>query len=148
MMQKLVEREKDNNPIKVGFIGAGMFNSMTINQVARVPGIRVSIIADVVKKKATDAYLRMGYQGREIVEVRDVDTANHYIEKTAPVITDRSEILIESDIDVILEATGNAEVGARNAFNAIESRKNIVMATVETDVVVGPILEKWLRKLV
>jgi predicted homoserine dehydrogenase-like protein len=32
MRLKLIEREKEDTPIKVGVIGAGLFASMTINQ--------------------------------------------------------------------------------------------------------------------
>jgi len=139
---KLMEREKSGNPIKVGVIGAGLFGSLTVSQLTKIPGINVSIISDILKEKAIRAYEKAGYKDGEIVQVNDPDKANRYIEKKIPVITDNNQVLIESAVDVILEATGNLEAGAKNAYNAIQNRKNIVMATVETDVTVGAILEK------
>jgi predicted homoserine dehydrogenase-like protein len=139
---KLMEREKSGNPIKVGVIGAGLFGSLTVSQLTKIPGINVSIISDILMEKAILAYEKAGYKDGEIVQVNDPDKANRYIEKKIPVITDNNQVLIESAVDVILEATGNLEAGAKNAYNAIQNRKNIVMATVETDVTVGPILEK------
>ncbi len=139
---KLMEREKSGNPIKVGVIGAGLFGSLTVSQLTKIPGINVSIISDILKEKAIRAYEKAGYKDGEIVQVNDPDKANRYIKKKIPVITDNNQVLIESAVDVILEATGNLEAGAKNAYNAIQDRKNIVMATVETDVTVGAILEK------
>lgn len=142
MRLKLREREASGNPIKVGVIGAGLFAGLAISQIAKISGITVSIIADILKEKAIRGYVRAGYKKKEIVEVHDVDLANSYIEKKIPVITEDNQVLIESDVDVILEATGNPEVGAKNAYNAIKNKKSIVMATVETDIVVGALLEK------
>lgn len=142
MRLKLIEREKEDTPIKVGVIGAGLFASMTINQIQVIPGITVSIIADIRKEKAIRGFTRAGYQQNNIKHVNDADTANHYIEKKVPIITDDSQVLIESEVDVILEATGIPEVGAKHAYTAIQNKKNIVMATVETDVTVGSILAK------
>ncbi len=142
MRLKLREREASGNPIKVGVIGAGLFAGLAISQIAKISGITVSIIADIFKEKAIRGYVRAGYKKKEIVEVHDVDLANSYIEKKIPVITEDNQVLIESDVDVILEATGNPEVGAKNAYNAIKNKKSIVMATVETDIIVGALLEK------
>jgi len=138
----LREREKNEDPIKVGVIGAGMFGGQTISQIGRVPGIIVSIISDIIPENAFHGYVRAGYTQNEIMDVTEVDMANHYIEKNVPVITTNNHILIESNVDVILEATGNPEIGAINASHAIKNRKHIVMATVETDAVVGPLLKK------
>ncbi len=142
MRLKLMERENSGNLIKVGAIGAGLFGGQTIGQITKIPGINVSIISDISKEKAIRGYERAGYKKEEIAQVNDADTANHYMEKKIPVITDNNQVLIESDVDVILEATGNIEAASKNVYNAIQNRKNIVMATVETDVTVGPILGK------
>lgn len=50
--------------------------------------------------------------------------------------------LLSSNVDVIIEATGNAEAGAKHAYDAIEARKHVVMVTVEADVVVGRLLKE------
>jgi len=147
MRNKLKELEESGNPIKVGVIGAGFFGCSTIGQVSRVPGITISIIADKWEEKATRGFVKFARRKpREIVEVHDADTANHYIGKNLPVITKNSQVLIESDVDVILESTGVPEVAAKHACDAIENKKNIVMATVEAEVVVGPLLAKMAKE--
>ncbi len=143
MRYKLIDLEKSGTPIKVGVIGAGFFGCSTIGQVSRIPGMTVSIIADIDEDKATRGFVRFAHRKpREIIKVNDVDSANHHIEKKIPVITKKSDVLIKSDVDVILESTGVPEVAAKHAYDAINSGKNIVMATVEAECVVGPILSK------
>jgi predicted homoserine dehydrogenase-like protein len=144
---KLKEREEDGNPIKVGVIGAGFFGCSTIGQASRIPGVRISIVADVFKEKALRAFVKFaGRKPREVKEVKDAGTANHYIEKGVPVITSDSKVLLDSEVDVVLESTGLPEVAAKHAFDAIAKKKNIVMATVEAECVVGPLLAKMAKE--
>src|SRR3712207_9477350 len=49
-------------------------------------------------------------------------------------------MMLDLDIDAVVEATGNPEVGARVALQAMQARKHTIMLNVETDVVIGPIL--------
>jgi predicted homoserine dehydrogenase-like protein len=86
MRLKLKEREASGSPIKVGVIGAGLFARLTISQIMKIPGITVSIIADILKDKAIDGFVRAGSKKKGIVQVYDTNSANHYIEKGSPVI--------------------------------------------------------------
>ena len=57
-------------------------------------------------------------------------------------VTDNADHLIKADLDVIVEATGVTEAGTYHAWTALEAGKHVVMANVETDVLLGPILKK------
>jgi len=116
---------------------------LTIGQISRIQRITVSIIADIWREKAIRGFVKFaGRESKEIAEVHDVDAANHYIEKEIPVITKDGQVLIKSDVDVILESTGVPEAAAKHIYNAIKNKKNIVNATVEAEVVVDPLLSK------
>ncbi len=143
---KLRKLEETNKPIKAGIIGAGFFGVSVMRQVAKIPGIDISMVADIEKERAIQGYVSAGHKPNEIAEVKDVDAANHFIEKRVPVITGNSQVVMESDVDVILEATGSAEAGARHAYHAIKNKKHVVMATVEAEVVVGPLLAKMAKE--
>lgn len=66
----------------MGVIGAGFFGCLTIGQISRISGITVSMIADIWREKANRGFVKFaGRKPKEIVEVQDVDAANHYIEK-------------------------------------------------------------------
>jgi predicted homoserine dehydrogenase-like protein len=147
MRHKLRQREESGDRIKVGVIGAGFFGCQAIGQVSRIPGITTSVIADIHKEKATRGFIRFaGRKPGEIVEVNDAMTADRYIDENVPVITTDSQVLIESDVDVILESTGVSEVAAKNAYAAINNKKNVVMATVEAECVVGPLFSKMAQE--
>ena len=143
MRQKLKELEEKGTSIKAGVIGAGFFGCSTIGQASRTPGIKIVIIADISKEKAVRGFVKFArYKPREIVETMNVDTANSYIEKGVPVVTTNSQVLLESNVDIILESTGVPEIAARHAYDAIINKKSLVMATVEAECVVGPLLSK------
>jgi predicted homoserine dehydrogenase-like protein len=147
MRHRLTNLENSGTPIKVGVIGAGFFGCSTIGQVSRIPGITISIIADVYEDKAIRGFVKFDRRKpQEIVKVNDADMANHYMEKKVPVITKNSEVLIKSNVDVILESTGVPEVAASHAYHAISNEKNIVMATVEAECVIGPLLSKMAQE--
>lgn len=45
--QQLLQREKENNPIKVGVIGAGQMGFGMIAQISKIPGMCVTGICDM-----------------------------------------------------------------------------------------------------
>ncbi|MEX1056268.1 MAG: Gfo/Idh/MocA family oxidoreductase, partial [Natronospirillum sp.] len=48
----LLARKANNNPIRVGVIGAGKFGSMFLSQAIRIPGVHVVGIADLNPEQA------------------------------------------------------------------------------------------------
>ena len=62
---KLLQREADRRPIKVGLIGAGKFGAMYLHQVLRTPGIHLVGIADLSPTRAVENLKRVGWtEGR------------------------------------------------------------------------------------
>ena len=57
----LQQRARDNNPVKVGIIGAGKFGTMFISQVRFTPGMQIVGIAELEPEKARQACLRTGW---------------------------------------------------------------------------------------
>ena len=134
---RLADRDE---PVKTGVIGAGLFGSNLIGQLERTPGLEATIVADLAVEKAVDG-LTAGGVSREAIEVTDsVAAMQSAISAGRRVATTDSEGLIDADIDVVVEATGSADVAARHAYSAIMAGTHVVMATVEADTVVGPIL--------
>jgi predicted homoserine dehydrogenase-like protein len=130
-----------SEPVRVGVVGAGTFGQQFVGQAAGIDGMRVAGIADLDLDRARDA-LSVG--ASEPVEHADSSSAvTAAIEADVPVVTDDATALIESDIDVILEATGVPEAGARHAYEAILAGVDVVMASVEADTVVGPTLARF-----
>ena len=57
-------------------------------------------------------------------------------------VGDDTRALIASDIEVVVEATGNPAAGVRHALLAIENGKHVVMVNVEADALAGPLLAR------
>lgn len=134
---QLREREK---PIQVGVIGAGLFGTNLIDQLERAPGMTTAAIADIATDKAMATYEEAGVPSDEVTEVGDVTALNAVISEGGRGLVADGLILAQSDVDVVVEATGIPEVGAHHAYTAIMEETHVVMVTVEADTVVGPTL--------
>ena len=142
-MRKLLENlENTQNPIKVGLIGCGRFGSMAASQIFRTIGMRLDLVCDINTQSAIHNLENAGIP-KELLIDRSLKPQTYQKSNTAHIhITDNFSSLLTSNLDVIVESTGNPEVGAYNAYHAIQSEKHLIMVNVEADVLVGPILNK------
>lgn len=141
----LKQREKDNNPVKVGVIGAGKFSSMFLSQAQFTPGLQVVGIAELVGGRAYQALETTGWQSGCAQNTVTAGEINDAAASGKIGITEDSMALIESDCEVIMEITGNPEEGTRHAIAAIENGKHVVMVNVEADCLLGPAISKKAR---
>lgn len=132
----LTDREA---PIHVGIIGAGFFGTKLADQIECAPGMTVAGLADLDLDTAREAYDEAGVDGR-ITEVTSAEAASAAIDKGNRVLLRDGVALAETEVDVIVEATGDAAAGARHAARAITAGTHVVNVTVEADTVVGPSL--------
>ncbi len=131
LRRKLEALQRGGNPIRVGLVGAGQMGRGFIAQVAGIPGMEVTACADVDPERAIAAFREAG---QEPVEGLNGDPGK-------PAVTgDGVELARSESVDVVVEATGIPEVGARVAYEAIQNRKHAVMLNAEADVTVGAIL--------
>lgn len=139
-LQKLAESGKS---IKVSVVGAGKMGKGLINQMARIDGMVPALVVNRHIEKAIDALISAGVSKEDIVEVDSLKDANFYLERDKFVVSENIELATKANIiDAVVDATGVPEVGANVALGAIDNGKHIIMLTVETDAVVGPILYK------
>ena len=140
-MRKLLENlEHAQNPIKVGLVGCGRFGSMVAAQIFRTTGMRLSLVCDINTQSAIHK-LESADIPKELLIDRSLKHQTSKKDNTTHInITDNFSSLLTSDLTVIVEATGNPVVGAYHAYKAIQSGKHLIMANVEADVLVGPIL--------
>ncbi|MFB6157729.1 MAG: hypothetical protein ABEJ34_07805 [Haloferacaceae archaeon] len=127
-----------DDPVRVGVVGAGTFGRNLADQAAGVDGLRVAGVADLDVGKAARTLRGSGAGDPERTD--DPDAVREAVADGRPVVTPDATALIRSDVDVVLEATGVPEAGARHAYEAILDGTHVVMATVEADTVVGPAL--------
>lgn len=138
----LAERERAGKPIRVGIVGAGKFGSSVAHQVSRMSGMRLVALADLFPDKAEAVFIRNGLTPEDVVHAGDAGAIARAMERGMVAVTDDPLALCRSPVDVIVEATGVPQNGARVGAAAIAQGKHIVMVNMETDVAVGPLLHR------
>ncbi len=138
----LKQRESQQNPIKVGVIGAGTFSSAFINQARITPGIKLVSVADLDVEKARQACIAAGWPEEAIALCDSASAINDSASESKVAITDNADNLINAELDVLLEATGVTEAGTYHAWTALDAGKHVIMGNVETDALLGNVLKK------
>jgi predicted homoserine dehydrogenase-like protein len=119
------ERAAAGTPVRVGLIGAGKFGSMFLAQVPHSP-LTVSAIADLDVERARRACRQVGWP-------------EPLVDATA-FLTSAEELVTRADVDVVVEATGNAVAGVDHALACFAAGKHLVAVNVEADALCGPLL--------
>lgn len=142
----LKKREKQNNPVRVGIIGAGYMGRGTVLTIERsVPGMKVSALYNRTISKAGEAFDQAEVKNYRKVE--KTDDLDQLIDEGDYAITSDPSLLCRSKkLDVIIEATGEIEFGAKVSLEAIENKKHVVLMNAELDATVGPILKTYADK--
>ncbi|PSR17843.1 NAD(P)-dependent oxidoreductase [filamentous cyanobacterium CCP3] len=139
----LKARHEAGNPVRVGLLGAGFMGRGVINQIVNyTPGMVLTAIANRTVSAAVEAYSKFGVENVKVVSsLGDMEDA---IAQGYSVVTDDPTLLCQSEnIDVLIEATGHVEYGARVTLAAIEHKKPMVLMNAELDGTVGPILKVY-----
>lgn len=140
MLNLSEELESRSDPILVGLIGAGIFGSQLVYGIEETPGMETAVIADLEEDKAVTTYEHAGIPAEAILTAGTAANANSALADNRRAVVPDGEVLINSDVDVVIEATGNANIAAKHAHNAILNDKHVVQVTVEVDTIVGPYL--------
>ena len=139
---RLEERERTGKPVRVGIIGAGRFGTMVICQLAAMRGMRPAVVAEIRGDRGMQAFAQAGFEADAVRRTDDVARINAALARGIPALTEDAHALIRSDVDVIVEATGNPASGVTSAHEAIQQGKHVVMVTVEADVLAGAVLRR------
>ena len=135
-------RAAAGDPVRFAMFGAGFMGRGIANQVARyTPGMALAVICNRTIATAIDAYAAAGIRDVAVVKSgADLDAA---VQRGHCAVTDDPEVVCQSEaIEVVLEATGNVEYGARVTLAAIERGKHVVLMNAELDGTVGPLLKR------
>lgn len=134
---KLLARQTEGKPIRVGLIGAGKFGSMFLAQVRHIPGMHLYGIADLSVERAAAALTNTGWDAAAAT-TKNFEEAR---QTGRTCLTEDVEALIKAEgMDVIIDATGSPAAGIRHALLAAENGCHMVMVNVEADVLAGAYL--------
>jgi predicted homoserine dehydrogenase-like protein len=130
--QLLSKREKESNSIGVAVIGAGQMGFGMIAQISRIPGMQVRGVCDVnlsAAETAVDYYTsKLGDRKHPVV-----------------VGNDMRQVIQNDAVDIVVDATGVPEVGAKIALETFFAKKHLVLLNVEVDVTIGSILAQMFK---
>lgn len=126
--------EETGRPLRVGLVGAGQMGQGFAAQLLKMPGISLSAVFDVDKDRAEGAFLQAGITP---ASARNVEDAALAIENNGSVALGGVEEVGALPLDILVEATGVPDVGARTAIRALAAGMDYATLNVEQDVTVG-----------
>lgn len=128
LYDKLLNRQHENNPIKVGVVGAGQMGKGMIAQISTIPGMIVTGISDLNLDAADEAAKAFNDSSEEKVNIHTT--------------TDFKEIIHNENVEIIVESTGVTEVGAQVSIETLLANKHLVLLNVEIDVTIGSLMKQ------
>jgi predicted homoserine dehydrogenase-like protein len=136
---KLMQRQADGKPVRIGLIGAGKFGSMYLAQIPKTPGVHLVGIADLNPAGARANLARVGWSAQQSAATSFTEAISH----GNTFVTDNWQALVaHPQIDIIVECTGNPVAAVEHILGAFANGKHVVNVTVEADAFCGPLLAK------
>lgn len=144
--RKLEDAAATGRPVSVALVGAGRFGTSVAAQVGQVRGMRLVAVADPNAVSGAEALRAAGWAGDQIARTDSAAEAARRASAGSAVLAPSADVLASMPIDVVVEATGHPEIGARTAWEAIQLGRHVVMVTVEADVTCGWALAREARR--
>lgn len=135
-----LENFSDVSGVKVCLAGAGSFGISLLRQADKIAALSIRIVIERDAKRARQILESVGIASDRIRECRDAAGAREAWDAGFHVAVGDVATVIDLPFDILVEATGIPEIGARHAIAAIEAGKHVGIATKETESVVGPYL--------
>lgn len=139
----LKKRQQSGNPIRVGMVGAGYMGRAIAEHILKaVPGMRLVGISNRTIAQAEKAYCDAGVETLQhrdsVAALEDAIDQGQYA-----VIDDPMLLCCASQVEAVIEVTGDLELGAQVALEAIQHGKHVIQLNAEVDSTVGPILKVY-----
>ena len=143
LYERLRARALEGRPILAGLVGCGQMGSGLIHVTHEMEGLETRAIADIQVERPLRVLKSLGLSEAEICVTNEEGEAEDALQSGRYLVTE--DALLPAclpSVEVVVEATGLTEVGARVAWTCIEHGTHVVMLNVETDVTVGPMLHR------
>jgi predicted homoserine dehydrogenase-like protein len=132
-------------PVETCIVGTGDFGRSFLGQARRVPLIGSRVAVDVSPERAAQAWASAGADPREIALCATAAEAKAAWDSGKIIAAGDLACVVELPIDVVIEATGHPEAGARHASLTVEAGRHLALVSKEVDIVVGPGLSAMAR---
>jgi predicted homoserine dehydrogenase-like protein len=140
---ELRRRHEQDRPIQAALIGAGyMARGYGLQLLTAVTGVKLAVIANRNHSAAVRIFADSGV--KTVENVNAAEQLDEAIARRVHAVTDDALVACRAkSIDVVIEATGEVEFGARVVMEAIKHGKHVILSNAELDATLGPILKVY-----
>lgn len=143
MKNAVIQKYGNEKKAIVAVIGVGAYGKAIVTQSALIPEIYLAVTADLTQEKAKAALTEAGIAESDLVFCSTAEEAEKAVQEGKHVYTDNADMVAHiPSVNMICESTGNPEICARHALDAIDKGKHVAMVTKDCDAAIGPILKK------
>lgn len=139
--QRLQDHAKTlGRDVRVALVGAGQMGHGFGCQVDRMPGLKLSLVVDVDPARIQSLFNDIG--AKDVVISTDPKVLSEALLAGKTVGTTTIDFIAELPFDIVVEATGIPDIGARVAYSCLLAKKDVAVLNVEMDVTIGPLLHR------
>jgi predicted homoserine dehydrogenase-like protein len=126
------------NEARVAVVGAGFVGRGLVQRLDGSPGMRTALVVNRTPSAAVRALEDAGHDPHRILVSDDPDELRAAIEDRILAVATSPEVITEIEpIDVVVEATGAIDHGARVVLGSLQAGKHVVSMNAEIDATIG-----------
>ena len=137
-MNHLTHYATARRPVETCVVGSGGFGRSFLAQALRIPLVHCRVAVDREAAIAADALRSIGLAPERIAVCETPEQAAAAWEKGQHIAAGDVTVVLGLPLDLLIEATGHPEAGARHARLAIEAGLHVALTSKEVDSVIGP----------
>ncbi|MGB3288411.1 MAG: homoserine dehydrogenase [Burkholderiaceae bacterium] len=125
-------------PVQSCIVGSGGFGRSFLAQGLRVPLMQCRVAVDLDAAIVVQAMRDVGIPADQIKICESAESAQSAWDEGYYIASSSLAHVVGLPLDIVLEATGSPEAGARHAKIALEAGLHLAMVSKEADSVIGP----------
>ncbi len=135
-----------DKPVETCLIGTGAFGRSYLRQAQANRHLGARVAVDVTAAEAAKALAAVGIDRSSIEVCETAAEAKNAWTRGKHVAAGDLAAVIDLPIEVVIEATGDPEAGARHSMLAVAAGRHLALVSKEVDIVVGPGLSALARE--
>lgn len=136
-----------NKSIRISILGAnGGFGYSLLAQCKMIDKLSVSVVCDINVDATKKTLENLGWDTNNLLICSNLNEVEQIISRNGTAIISNPHLLPNCPVDMLIESTGNPELGAEIAERALINRQHVGMVSKETESVVGPYLADLAKK--
>ena len=142
----MAEWAAEGRCLAVAVVGAGFIGTGAVYQLERSAWTRPALVVNRTIERGVAAFVRSGCAPSDIVVSDDPARLSEAIAAHRPAVTGSGRLLTEVEgLDVVIEATGTMDYGARIMLGALRAGVDVVSMNAEVDATIGHLLHHSAR---